>query len=111
VFRQWLVALAAAAIAGCGTAGNMQGENYGNLLNSPASLVVVQEEHPTGWGRPDCFACHNIMNIHTVNRTGLPNCSATITQDCLNLSEIQAIVSSQLESSCVMCHGNNGVNQ
>lgn len=89
----------------------MQGENYGNLLDSPAGLVVVQEEHPTGWGRPDCFACHNIMDIHTVNRTGLPTCSATITQDCLNLSEIQAIVSSQLESSCVMCHGNNGVNQ
>jgi hypothetical protein len=89
-------------IAGCGSDATPQSEDYGNLLTSPAGLVLVQEEHPTGWGRPDCFACHEIRNIHTVNRTGLPDAQ-------IDLAGVQAIVRNQGEASCAQCHGENGV--
>ena len=89
-------------LAACGSDASPQSENYGNILASPAGLVLVQEEHPTGWGRADCFACHNVNNIHQVNRTGLPD-------DQADLAGVRAIVQNQGESSCMMCHGTNGV--
>ena len=91
-----------AVAAGCGSDADPQSENYGNLLASPGGLVVLQEEHPTGWMRPDCFGCHNVNNIHQVNRTGLPD-------DEVDLPGIRAIVQNEGESSCAMCHGSNGV--
>ena len=90
--------------AGCGNNGGVTSENYGNLLASPDGLVLVQSEHPTGWGRPDCFACHEVRNIHTVNRTGLPDSE-------VDLANVRAIVQNQGEASCSLCHGNNGVTQ
>lgn len=90
------------ALAGCGSDGPITSENYGNVLASPAGLVLVREEHPTGWTRPDCFACHEIRNIHIVNRTGLPD-------DVANLAGVRAIVSNQGQASCMQCHGTNGV--
>jgi hypothetical protein len=89
---------------GCGSESSPMSEDYGNLLASPAGLVLLQEEHPTGWTRPDCFACHNVNNIHQVNRTGLPD-------DVADLAGVRAIVNNQGEASCPMCHGNNGVAQ
>lgn len=91
-----------AVAGGCGSDAGPQSENYGNLLASPGGLVVLQEEHPTGWMRPDCFGCHNVNNIHQVNRTGLPD-------DEVDLPGIRAIVQNEGESSCAMCHGSNGV--
>jgi hypothetical protein len=85
---------------GCGEDGSYESEDYGNLLNSPQGLVLVEEEHPAGWGRPDCFLCHEVRNMHTVNRTGLPD---------LDLGEIRDLVRSQGEASCAQCHGANGV--
>lgn len=103
----WLGATALAGIgslaflvAACGSEGDLKSEDYGNLLASPAGLVVLEQEHPTGWGRPDCFACHETRNIHVVNRTGVPD---------LNLAEIRAIVREGGEGSCRDCHGTNGV--
>lgn len=90
------------ALAACGSDASPQSENYGNLLASPEGLVLVESEHPTGWTRPDCFVCHNVNNIHQVNRTGLPN-------DEVDLPNVRAIVRSQGEASCTMCHGDNGV--
>ena len=81
---------------GCGSGADPQSEDYGNLLASPGlcsatttidatpaptarrgescnGLIVLQREHPTGWTRPDCFGCHNVNNMHQVNRTGLPD--------------------------------------
>ncbi len=89
-------------LAACGSDASPQSENYGNVLASPAGLVLVQEEHQTGWGRSDCFACHNVNNIHQVNRTGLPD-------DTVDLAGVRAIVQNQGEASCMMCHGTNGV--
>ena len=87
-------------LSGCGTDGSEESADYGNLLNSPGGLLVLEEEHPSGWGRSDCFTCHEVRNMHTVNRTGLPD---------LDLDEIQQIIANQGEDSCVLCHGNNGV--
>ncbi len=98
------LALAAFLLAGCGSEAGPQSENYGNILNSPDGLVLVQSEHPTGWSRPDCFGCHNVNNIHTVNRTGLPN-------DVADLAGVRAIVQNQGLASCSQCHGDNGVPQ
>ena len=75
---------------------------HGVLLASPGGLVVLEEEHPTGWMRADCFGCHNVNNIHQINRTGLPD-------DEVDLAGVRAIVQSGGESSCMMCHGSNGV--
>ncbi len=96
------VLVLAVVVAGCGSAGSPMSEDYGNILASPDGLVLVEEEHPTGWTRPDCFGCHDVNNIHQVNRTGLPD-------DVANLSGVREIVNNQGESSCMLCHGSNGV--
>ena len=88
--------------AACGSSSSPQSEDYGNLLASPGGLVVLEEEHPTGWGRADCFGCHAVANIHQVNRTGLPD-------DRVDLPGIRAIITNQGEASCPLCHGENGV--
>ena len=90
--------------AACGSGARPQSENYGNILASPEGLVLVQEEHPGGWMRADCFGCHNVNNIHQINRTGLPD-------DQVDLANVRAIVHSGGEESCPMCHGSNGVPQ
>lgn len=94
--------LIAFAIAACGSGGSPQSANYGNLLASPGGLIVLEEEHPAGWGRSDCFGCHDVKNMHQVNRTGLPD-------DQVDLPGINAIIANQGEQSCMLCHGTNGV--
>ena len=94
--------VAAVLLAACGKGPDVQSENYGNLLASPGGLVLLEEEHPSGWGRPDCFGCHNVNNIHQVNRTGLPD-------DEVDLAGVRAIVQNQGLGSCAQCHGDNGV--
>ncbi len=94
--------LGAAVAVGCGNDGKPRSEDYGNIFASPEGLVLLQEEHPTGWSRPDCFACHEVRNIHTINRSGLPD-------EEVDLEGVRAIVSEQGESSCMLCHGDNGV--
>jgi hypothetical protein len=105
---RWLRALAlllfVAFAYGCGSDAGPQSEDYGNLLASPGGLVVLEEEHPTGWMRADCFGCHNVNNIHQINRTDLPD-------DDVDLPGVRAIVQSGGEASCMMCHGTNGVPQ
>lgn len=97
----WLAMSAAAALlSGCGDSAPPTSEDYGNLLASPAGLVLVMEEHQTGWTRADCFLCHEIRNMHNINRTGIPD---------LDLAAVRAIVVNQGEASCAQCHGDNGV--
>jgi len=101
-WRCALLIAALAAVAGCGESADTESENYGNLLASPAGLTLVADEHPTGWGRAQCFACHEVRNIHTVNRTHLPD-------EDIDLPGVRAIVHEQGEASCKQCHGMNGV--
>lgn len=103
MMRGWMMAAGLVLVAaGCGSDASVESEDYGNLLASPAGLVLVQEEHPTGWSRPDCFACHEIRNIHRVNRTGLPDAE-------VDLASVRTIVRNQGVASCTLCHGANGV--
>jgi hypothetical protein len=37
------IALLSLLLAACGTDGAMESEDYGNLLNSPAGLIVVEK--------------------------------------------------------------------
>jgi hypothetical protein len=94
----------------CGSDGTQETEDYGNLLQSPGGLVVLEEEHPTGWGRPDCQTCHERRNSHTENRTGLADCDAVPEgTPCIDLAEIQDLIRRQGQQSCAQCHGHNGV--
>jgi hypothetical protein len=106
MIRKALEAIAATAaallvLAACGSDADPQSEDYGNLLASPGGLIVLEQEHPTGWMRPDCFGCHNVNNMHQVNRTGLPD-------EEVDLPGIRAIIQNEGEDSCAMCHGDNG---
>jgi len=105
-----VVALLCLTLSACGSDGPEHSDDYGNLLNSPEGLILVHEEHPTGWMRSECFACHEPRNFHQVNRTGLPDCE-DVGPDvaCIDLQEIRSTVRAQGEDSCVLCHGNNGV--
>lgn len=120
-----LAAVALVLAVGCGTDASPETEDYGNLLASPGTcvatksivcqddaecppgeacegLILVRSEHPTGWTRPDCFNCHEIRNIHVINRTGLPD-------EVADLAGVRAIVRTQGVASCAQCHGTNGV--
>lgn len=105
------LALLASFVAACGSDGSLKGEDYGDLLASPAGLVLVEGEHPSGWGRPECNTCHESRSIHTVNRTSLPDChpDASSGEACLDLPAVRRLVRRDGESSCAQCHGANGV--
>ena len=110
--RSVTIVLLSLLLTACGTDGAMESEDYGNLLNSPAGLIVVEEEHQTGFGRSDCLLCHDTRNIHTVNRTGLPSCPSegeAPVEGCIDLADVRQIVKDQGQSSCSLCHGANGV--
>jgi hypothetical protein len=96
----------------CGSGGPQDGEDYGNLLVSPAGLVVLEEEHPTGFGRADCQSCHERRNSHNENRTGLAECQDVPSgSDCIDLEQIEQIIREQGDQSCAQCHGDNGVHK
>jgi len=101
-----LAASSAAALVtllgACGSRSDPQSEDFGNILASPGGLVLVEEEHEAGWGRQDCFVCHDTNNMHQVNRTGLPD-------EKVDLPGIRAIIENQGLESCELCHGDNGV--
>jgi hypothetical protein len=107
---RWSLLAALPLLLACGDSGSPEGEDYGNLLASPGGLVVLEEEHPTGFGRPDCFLCHEIRSMHIVNRTDLPDCDG-VEEACIDLEEIQSIIRQGGEQSCMLCHGTNGVSQ
>ena len=71
-----------------------------DLSRSPDGLTLVQEEHPLGWGRTDCFECHQIFNIHHTACIGI---------DGVDVSAINAQIDVRDTSTCVACHGTNGV--
>jgi hypothetical protein len=88
------------SVAGCVSEDN-QGQDFGNILDSPGGLVVTEGEHPDGWGRSDCNTCHPRADIHQVDRT----------DGLLPLEDIQALVEEEGLASCVICHGDNGVDE
>ncbi|HLG18455.1 MAG TPA: cytochrome c3 family protein [Bdellovibrionota bacterium] len=88
----------AVLMSGCGH--DSPGENYGDIINSPQSLILTEEEHQPGWQRSDCFGCHLPKNIHQSNQSSLAG---------IDLDAIQEIVRTQGEAACAGCHGTNGL--
>lgn len=82
----------------CGEVLN-NGEDYGDLLQSPEGLTLTEEEHEIGWGRSDCTSCHNLENIHLVNRTTLP----------IDIDAVRQQALEDGEEGCAICHGTNGI--
>jgi hypothetical protein len=96
--KKILLILFSIGFLGCVGADN-EGQDFGNIFDSPDGLIVTEEEHPDGWGRSDCFACHPIFDIHQVDRTG----------GLLPIEDIQELVEEEGLASCPLCHGDNGV--
>lgn len=87
-----------AMCGGCGGSDVNEGENYGDILTTDQGLVLTQPEHSVGWGNSDCTMCHNLDNIHLVDRTGVTDIAAV---------HDQAI--NDGIAGCATCHGTNGV--
>jgi hypothetical protein len=104
VVRRWcgavLGAVAIVALVGCGK-GNDDGEDFGNLIAGAQGTQLTRAEHPTGWGRSECFLCHPLEEIHRVDRSGTGT---------LPLADIRRLVDRDRLGSCPLCHGSNGVN-
>lgn len=77
-----------------------EGQDFGNILDGSVGVILTIDEHPDGWGRSDCFACHPLQEIHQVDRTGTG----------LPLEDIRDFVNKEGLVSCPVCHGDNGVN-
>lgn len=85
--------LLALALVGCGS--QRQYEVYQMTLSD---LQVNSYNHPHGYGKSECFACHIPSNIHNTDRLGAPSFPLA-----------KALVEQQGLASCSGCHGANGV--
>lgn len=77
-------------------------ENYGDIYSSDEGIVVSQAEHQSGWGKQNCFLCHNSRNLHLLNEEFPP-------PDGFDLKQIQKLVTEKGIESCKTCHGSNGL--
>jgi len=96
--KRLLLILSLSALLGC-VSSDDEGQDFGNIFDSPEGTVLTQEEHPDGWGRSDCFTCHPLAVIHQVDRTG----------GLIPIEDIQEFVEQEGLASCPICHGDNGV--
>lgn len=69
-----------------------------DMVESPGGLAVTEEEHPDGWGSPDCGACHATSVLHS------RGCSEGVDD-----AEIRLRVEEEGLECCADCHGDNGV--
>jgi hypothetical protein len=65
---------------------------------SEEGLIVTPAEHPDGWGREDCEACHVLEVVHQ------RECTTGV--DYLYLDELVMMDGYEV---CGDCHGTNGV--
>jgi hypothetical protein len=91
--------LAVVGVVGCGR-GNDDGQDFGDIVAGAQGTQLTREEHPTGWGRSDCFLCHPLEEIHQVDRSGT---------GVVPLEDIRRLVDRERLNSCHLCHGDNGV--
>lgn len=89
-------------LAACGAPGPCEGVR--DLATSPDGLRLAQEEHQAGWGQTDCFQCHQAWALHREACSSFAD-----TGQAVDLAEIAEQVDPRDSSSCVPCHGANGV--
>lgn len=70
----------------------------GSMTASEEGLVVTEGEHPDGWGREDCETCHSEAALHR------HACTPSV-----DMEELRTRVEEDGYTSCVECHGENGV--
>jgi hypothetical protein len=99
--RAVVTAMVMAMLAACG-GGNDDGQDLGNLLETAQGTQLTAEEHPTGFGRSECFTCHPIEELHRTDHSGT---------GVLPLEDIRRLVERERLDSCSLCHGDNGVDQ
>lgn len=92
-------ALLALLVGGCALV-ELECEDLSAMVDGEEGLVVVEAEHPTGWGEDRCMTCHSSERMHVMNCTGLPE---------VDIQAIRALVEEQGEACCADCHGANGV--
>ncbi len=97
--QRWLWILAAVGVAACGGGGHDDGQDFGDLVASAQGTQLTRAEHPTGWGRSECFLCHPLEEIHRVDRSGT---------GIVPLADIRRFVDRDRLGSCPLCHGDNG---
>lgn len=96
-----IAAAMAFVIVGCADArkDDKRLEDYGDFYRANGTLNTSPTSHPQGWGKSECFACHNINNIHKVVRiSGLD----------VDLDAIEKKIDTDGLTSCSTCHGSNG---
>lgn len=86
-------------LAQCGDENLLLGEDHGNIVAGSLGAVITQDEHVTGWGEANCFACHNTVSMHQTDRSGTG----------LNMAAIRQLTVDDGLESCVGCHGTNGL--
>ena len=67
-----------------------------SMLEGEDGLIIVEEDHPDGWGRADCHRCHAMEALH---RRG---CSEGV-----DLALVRAAVDEGGLDACASCHGGN----
>ena len=90
-----LVLSAATLLAACGPVDSCPN---GSMLDGPEGLVLTEEEHDLGWAHDDCFQCHTEATLHRLGCT--PEA---------DMERVQQRVEDEGLDSCVVCHGDNGV--
>lgn len=72
----------------------------GSMTASDEGLVVTETEHPDGWGRADCVACHSQAALH--RRACTPS---------VDMEALREEIADVGYETCTECHGDNGVAQ
>lgn len=75
-----------------------------DLATSPGGLALTREEHAAGWGKTACFQCHQAWVIHARDCSSFGD-----TAELVDLSAVAERADPSDTSSCVPCHGANGV--
>jgi len=87
---------------GCETSDPCSG--VADLALSPAGLTLTQGEHVDGWGHDECFQCHQAWRIHRVSCSSFDGEPGLI-----DLEAIADRADPNDTTTCVSCHGANGV--
>lgn len=94
----WMILICIMTMLSCQD--EVTNEYYGDLTLTPSGLILEASEHALGWQRADCSSCHVIDNFHQDRQDRLGT---------FDMEQIRQVVTTLGETSCVLCHGNNGV--